>query len=180
MNKETDQLNKKFSLIVTIMVMIFMFFTLPKLQGQNQQRIQKLTSKTKVDIFEKLEIKSITVIADVDWANAIPAMNRHLVRSKIKTLSESVVRQRLITITTEDNKVHVDGATKNFKSDLVLKISYTPVLMLGGYWAGKFWNVEIIDLSKQGQIVGTAYLKSMGRGPDAGPALINKIISKLK
>ena len=179
MNKEVDQLNKKFSLIVTIMVMIFMFFTLPKLQAQSQQRIQKLTKKTEVDLFSKLNIKSITVISDADLAGVVAPMNRHLVKNRIKTLSESVVRQRLITISTEPGKVHVDGATKNYESDLVLKISYTPVLGIGS-WYGKHWSVEIIDLSKKGEIVGTAYLKSETRGIIAGPAIINKVVSKLK
>ena len=71
--KETDQLNKKFSAIVTIMVMIFMFFTLPKLQAQVQSiNIEEgfVVYKTpKREIIEvPLSFHKDTKIEDVDLA----------------------------------------------------------------------------------------------------------------
>ena len=176
--KEIDQLNKKFSAIVTIIVMIFMFFTLPKLQAQ-KKRVIKLANR--LDVFVNVgDINSITPLIENDKAGLIRAIQFQLAKKGIKTLSSRTAKQRILDINRNPSGgISIDGPTTIIKSDLVLELSYR-------YTPFGIYNVagSIIDLKQNGEVVGGidwgAGLQ-MERGVDTvAEAVVYRLIQELK
>ena len=151
--------------------------------AQNRSRVERLSNK--VDVFVTKEIKeinTITIVSDNDPIGVASHMNRELLKHGIKTLSESAVRQRLLDITkiVEDNTttISVDGATKFLKSDVVLKVSYGANSLSSVSMSDL--TIEIIDLSNEGQVIGSSYLKGNRIVKVAAPAVILATLKKIK
>ena len=132
-------------------------------------------------VHEVKNLGTITVISDDDPKGAVAYMSKELIKSRIRVLSQSAAKRRLLDINNvikgDHQRVTVDGPQTLIKSDLVLRISYGYNRFDSGIRAP---SVEIIDLSKDGEIIGGASIHGYRSVKVGGPALIRAIVKELR
>ena len=162
---------------IKLFLLAFLLYTSAQAQGANPKKINRIIKKATIYLAQEVkEINTITVINDGRSLEKqmTPVMKIILLQNGIKTLSERAVKQRLLEIEKTDSGVAVNGGASLIKSDLVWKLN-----VIEGFAAFTI-NVEIIDLSKDGEIVGTVNFRTgLFNPPVVAEALVIAILRKL-
>ena len=118
----------------------------------------KKTAK-KMDVF--LNVDSVSTITVIDQTNSgLEAnINRFLIKYGFEALSKNVAERRLAQIQYNRNTTNINGAKTTLNSDLVILITSVG----GSMYEILNANFQIIDLTKQGKIIGGAnYTATIG------------------
>lgn len=158
---------------------IFLISTKTFSQSKKQlKKIDKMIKSDKIDLFLSPDIKKIDVVTLVSNGGTIsnrvtPEIKRALLRSGVKILSLSAAKERILDIKSRTNNLTVDGPVTIVNSSLVLDIKISD-------WDGQM-NIEIIDLSKDGEIVGNlSFRGAFFNSEIVGPAFVKKIIKQVE
>jgi|TARA_B110000971_G_C19787310_1_gene398112 hypothetical protein len=118
----------------------------------------KKTAK-KMDVF--LNVDSVSTITVIDQTNSgLEAnINRYLIKYGFDVLSKRTAEQRLAQIQYNRNTTNINGAQTTLNSELVILITSVGGTMYEILNA----NFQIIDLTKQGKVIGGAnYTATIG------------------
>ena len=159
---------KNLILLPTIALLIF---ALP-LQSQSSKRVKKFAEK-KVKFFLNNDVDKIGSVTVVSFGNDPMGFQGNLTYSMasqgFRTLSQSVAKKRLLEVenktTLNNQNITVEGPSTILNSDLVITFTYNYVTTnFGSELTGL--NIQIIDLTKDGEVIGGARWSGMGgRGP---------------
>ena len=165
------------AIILTIFA-IMLFGTCRSQTPGQLKKIDKLINKGRLTAFISEDVNDINTITVMSSGGRlerliVPHMKRALLKRRIRTLSERAVENRLIEIDRKGSSITINGPSKVIKSNLVLTI-------LVDDFTG-FMDVEVIDLSKDGEIVGTVTFASGLFNPTTvGHGLIIALLKELK
>lgn len=169
---------KKLTLLSTIVLLIFV---LP-LQSQSSKRIKRFAEK-KVKFFLNNDVDKISSVTVVSSGNDPMGFGGNLTYSLasqgFRTLSQSVAKKKLLEIENKKSlnkqNITIEGPATTFNSDLVITFTYSYLSTAFGSELTSL-NIQIIDLTKDGEIIGGARWRGMG---GRGPVLLAESIAYL-
>jgi len=144
--------------------------------GQSKKelkKIERLVNSDRIELFIDSNIKKIdviTLIVNDRWGRFLkPHIQKTLLREGIKVLSMKAATERLLELKTSNNSIMLEGKSTIVNSSLILDVTTNN-------FNGQI-EVEIIDLTQEGAVVGYLTFKSGAINfKVVGPAIVKKII----